>query len=60
MQFLGKLMSETWKNEKKPNFWWDFDKFSQNLGPHFLCVSVTSTSNKTLFKAIILCNLKED
>ena len=50
----------TSKKDKKPNFGHDFGLFGPNLGPQFLYVSLTSTSSKTLFQAIILCNLKEN
>ena len=33
MQFLGKLLSQTWKNDKKPTFGPDFDLLGPNLGP---------------------------
>ena len=33
MQLLGKLMKQTWENDKKPSFRPDFGPFSPNLGP---------------------------
>ena len=33
MQFSGKLMNQTGKNEKKSNFGPDFGPFGQSLGP---------------------------
>ena len=27
MQFLGKLLNQTWRNDKKPNFGYNFDLF---------------------------------
>ena len=39
MQFLGKLMNQTWKNDKKPNFGPDFGTFGRNMDPRkFFCV----------------------
>ena len=48
------------KKDRKPNFGPDFGLFGPDLGPQFLYLSFTSTSSKTLFQAIILCNLKEN
>ena len=45
----SKLMNQTWKNDEKPNF---------VLKIFF--VGFTSTSNYTLFQAIIQYNLKEN
>ena len=36
MQFQGKLINQTWKNDKKPSFEPDFGPFGPNLGtPNF-------------------------
>ena len=36
MQFQGKLITQTWKNDKKPSFEPDFGPFGPNLGtPNF-------------------------
>ena len=48
---LRKTNGANLKNNKKPNFGLDF-------GPFDPIVSFTSTSNYTLFQAIIICNLK--
>ena len=48
------------ENGKYRNFGPDFCPFSGNFGPQFFFVSFTSTSSKTLFQAIILCNLGEN
>ena len=59
-QLKGKLMNQSLENSKKPNIGPDFGPFGGNLGPQFFFVSFTSTSSKTLFQGIILCNLKEN
>ena len=33
MQFQGKLMNQTWENDKKPSFVPDFGPFGTNMGP---------------------------
>ena len=33
MQYKGKLMNKTWKNDKKPNFRPDFSRFWPQFGP---------------------------
>ena len=33
MQFQGKLMNQTWENDKKNSFGPDFGPFGTNLGP---------------------------
>ena len=38
MQFQGKLMNQTWENDKKPSFWPDFGPFGQNLASPLLDV----------------------
>ena len=53
-------MNQTWKNDKKPNFGPDFGPFGPNMDPKKSFCVFTSTSNTTLFQAIILCNLKEN
>ena len=63
-------MNQTWKNDKKINFVPDFGLFGPNSPPlppplfdskiFWGGGGVTSTSNKVLFQAIILCNLKEN
>ena len=38
MQFKGKLMNQTWENEKNPSFMPDFGHFGLHLGPkNFFC-----------------------
>ena len=32
MQFQGKLMNQTWENDKKPNSGPDYGPFAENLG----------------------------
>ena len=58
---LRKTNGANLKNNKKPNFGLDFGPFDPNVPrpplPTFF-VSFTSTSNYTLFQAIIICNLK--
>ena len=44
MQFQGKLMSQTWENDKKPSFASNFGSFGTNLGA------------KTFFSWILLCD----
>ena len=59
MQFPGKLMDQTLKNDKTPNFEPDFGPFGTNLGHHFFFFAgFTSTSSYTLFQVIIQCNYK--
>ena len=37
MQFQGKILNQTWENDKKPSFGTDFGPFGWNLGPkHFI------------------------
>ena len=33
MKFQGKLMNQTWENDKKPNSGINFHSFGLNLGP---------------------------
>ena len=48
LQYQGKIIMQTWDNDKKPNF-----------GPYFgLSCFFVSVSSQTLFQAIILCNFK--
>ena len=35
MQYIGKLINQTWENSKKPNFGPDFGLIGPNLGPTF-------------------------
>ena len=43
MQFPGKLMKQTWRNDKRPNFRTHFVPFGQDLGsPIFFFVGFTS------------------
>ena len=49
VQFQGKLMNQTWENDKTPNFKPDFAPFGPNVGP------------KTFFRRIYLIyTLKEN
>ena len=57
IQFQGKLMIQTQENDEKPYFGLDLIPLGQNSGcQKFLY----KTRSKTLFQAIILCNLKEN
>ena len=58
MQFQGKLMIQTQENGEKPHFGPDLGSLAQI--PPISFVGFTSTSNQTLFQAIILCNLMEN
>ena len=35
VQYQGKLMVQSWKNDKKPKFWIDFGPCAPNLSPQF-------------------------
>ena len=56
MQFKGKLLSHTWENGEKPNFWSNFGPFNPNLGPQIFFMNFTFKSSQD----ITLCNLKEN
>ena len=58
--YKGKLMNQTWKNKKNPNFGPNFDLFGPNLVQQNFFESFTSTSSWLLFQPIIQCNLKEN
>ena len=45
MQFKGKLMNQTWENDKKPNVGPNFGLFVPNFGPQILFQDFTSTSS---------------
>ena len=60
MQFQGKLMNQTWENDKKPNFGADFGPFGPNVGLQICFAGLTSSSSYTLFQAIMLCNIKKN
>ena len=44
VQYQGKLMKQTWKNDRKPNFGPDFVPFDPNLVPQRFFGGFTSTS----------------
>ena len=56
-QFQGKLLHQTWENDRKPSFW---PNFGPNLVPKNLFVGFTSTRCYALLQAIIVCNFKEN
>ena len=45
MQYIGKLINQTWENSKKPNFGPDFGLIGPNLGPKIFFVGLTSTTS---------------
>ena len=45
MQFLKKLIKQTWKNYKKPNFGPDFGPFGLNLDPQTFLEGFTSAGS---------------
>ena len=45
MHFKGKLMNQTWENNKKPNFEPDFGLFGPNLGTQIFLEGFTSTNS---------------
>ena len=45
MQFQGKLMNQTWENDKKPNFGADFGPFGPNVGLQICFAGLTSSSS---------------
>ena len=59
MQLKGKLINQTWDNDKKPGFWPDFGPFDPNLDHKIFFEDFTSTRCYTLLHAIIVYNFKE-
>ena len=60
MQLQGKLMSQTWENDKKPSFGTNFGLFGPNLGHKNFFMNFTYTTSKILLQAIIACIFKEN
>ena len=60
MEFPGKLMNKTRKNNKKPNLGPDFGLFGPYLVPKIFFAGFTSSKCYTLLQAIIVCNFKEN
>ena len=45
MQLQGKLMSQTWENDKKPSFGTNFGPFGPNLGHKNFFMNFTYTAS---------------
>ena len=60
MQFKRKLINQTCKNGKKPNFGSDFGLFWPKFDLKTFFVGFTSSSCYTLLQAITVCNVKEN
>ena len=64
IQFQGKLMNQTWENNKKPSFMTDFGPFGPNLDPKkyfpWNLPLIDVTHCYTSLQVIIVCNFKEN